>query len=254
MRAYVLNLARNAALFGSAQTAGETVRLDRPAYAMRVSPAVARAIPFALYIAFLAIESFVPETGIGVDVRWLYAVKVGCVALALAVLWKHYGELAVPRDVGVVNWVLGLVAGVVVFVLWIFFDQPWAMLGTPAGWNPAGSNGETSWSLVSARLAGAVLVVPVMEELFWRSLVMRWIRQPQFLGVAPRDVGMWAFLVSSALFAIEHHQWLAGLLAGFAYAGVYMRSGNLWPAVLAHAVTNLLLGLWVLYTGQWQFW
>ena len=221
---------------------------------MTVTPVVARALPFGIYIGFLIVESVVPESAIGVQVRWLYAVKVTCVALGLALLWKHYVELAVPRDVRAIDWVLSVLAGLIIFVLWILLDQPWAMLGTPAGWNPVSGTGERSWALATARLAGAVVVVPVMEELFWRSLVMRWVSRHDFLAVAPRQVGAWAFVVSSALFAIEHHQWLAGLLAGFAYAGIYMRTNNLWPAVLAHALTNLLLGLWVLYTGQWQFW
>jgi len=223
---------------------------------MRVTPAVARALPFGIYIGFLIVESFAPETAIGVHVRWLYAVKVACVALALALLWKHYVELAlaVPRDVRAIDWTLSVLLGFVIFALWIFLDQPWAMLGTPVGWNPVSGNGERSWALVTARLAGAVVVVPLMEELFWRSLVMRWIRKHDFLTVLPQQVGAWAFVVSSALFALEHHQWLAGLLAGFAYAGIYMRTNYLWPAVVAHAVTNFLLGLWVLYTGQWQFW
>ncbi len=221
---------------------------------MRVSPAFARILPFAVYIGFLVVQSILPETHTGFDVRWLYAVKVACVAVALAVLWKHYGELATPRSVSATDWTLSLVAGVGIFVLWIFLDQPWAMLGTPVGWNPLSANGERNWSLIVARLAGAVIVVPVMEELFWRSLVMRWIRSHDFLAVVPRQVGAMAFLVSSALFGLEHHEWLAGMLAGLAYAGIYMRSGNLWTAVAAHAITNLLLGLWVLYAGQWQFW
>ncbi len=221
---------------------------------MLLTPAVARIIPFAIYIAFLVVESVLSDTGIGVQVRWLYAVKVFSVAVALALLWKHYSELAAPRGVSSLDWALSITAGVLVFVLWIFLDQPWAMFGTPAGWNPVGTNGERNGALIAARLAGAVIVVPVMEELFWRSLVMRWIRNHDFLSVIPRQVGTMGFFVSSALFAVEHHQWLAGLLAGFAYAGIYMRSNNLWTAVAAHAITNLLLGFWVLYTAQWHFW
>jgi CAAX prenyl protease-like protein len=221
---------------------------------MLVTPAVARILPFAIYIGFLTVELAVPETGIGFDVRWLYAAKAACVAIALALLWKRYSELAAPREVSAIDWTLTAVVGVLIFVLWILLDQSWAMQGAPSGWNPSGADGQLAWTLVVVRMAGAAIVVPVMEELFWRSLVMRWIRNHDFLTVVPRQVGAWALLISSALFALEHHQWLAGLLAGFAYASIYMRTGNLWTAVVAHAITNLLLGLWVLYTGQWQFW
>jgi CAAX prenyl protease-like protein len=93
-----------------------------------------------------------------------------------------------------------------------------------------------------------------MEELFWRSLVLRWIRNSDFLSVSPAQVGWMALIVSSVLFASEHHQWLAGLIAGLAYAGTYMHTRNLWCAVVAHAVTNFALGVWVLHSRQWQYW
>lgn len=221
---------------------------------MLVTPAVARILPFGIYIGFLALESSIPEAGIGFDVRWLYAVKVACVVAALLLLWNRFSELASFRGVSPLDWMLTVVIGVAIFVLWIVLSQPWAMLGQPTGWIPLGTDGQMNYSLIGARLAGAVIVVPVMEELFWRSLVMRWIRSPDFLAVVPRQVGAWALLLSSGLFALEHHQWLAGLIAGLAYAGIYMRSGNLWTATIAHAITNLLLGLWVLFTAQWQFW
>ena len=111
-----------------------------------------------------------------------------------------------------------------------------------------------NWPLACVRLAGAALVVPVMEELFWRSFVMRWIHQPDFLKVAPAESGLKALAISSVLFALEHHLWFAGLLAGLAYGWLYMRSGNLWVPTLSHAVTNGVLGIWVLHTGSWQFW
>jgi CAAX prenyl protease-like protein len=110
------------------------------------------------------------------------------------------------------------------------------------------------WPLAVMRLAGAALLVPVMEELFWRSFVMRWIHKPDFLKVVPAEVGIKALAISSVLFALEHHLWFAGLLAGLAYGWLYRRSGNLWVPTLSHAVTNAALGIWVLYTGNWQFW
>jgi CAAX prenyl protease-like protein len=93
-----------------------------------------------------------------------------------------------------------------------------------------------------------------MEELFWRSLVMRWIARRDFLALAPRAAGLTAFALSSALFALEHSQWLAGLAAGMAYGWLYMRSGNLWIPILSHATTNGILALWIVATGSWRFW
>jgi len=96
--------------------------------------------------------------------------------------------------------------------------------------------------------------VPVMEELFWRSFMLRWLAHPEFTGVSPARAGLRALLISSVMFGAEHTLWLAGIVAGLAYGALYMQSKNLWAPVVAHATTNGMLGLWVLHTGQWSFW
>ena len=93
-----------------------------------------------------------------------------------------------------------------------------------------------------------------MEELFWRSFVLRWVAHPKFLDVFPDKIGLRALLISSVLFGLEHTLWLAGIVAGLVYGWLYMKTKNLWMSVLAHATTNGCLGLWVLYTGRWGYW
>jgi CAAX prenyl protease-like protein len=93
-----------------------------------------------------------------------------------------------------------------------------------------------------------------MEELFWRSFLMRWIDRHDFLSLAPALVSLKAIVISSIVFGFEHTLWFAGILAGLAYAWLYRASGSLWPPIIAHAVTNGVLGVWVIQTGQWQFW
>ena len=97
-------------------------------------------------------------------------------------------------------------------------------------------------------------MVPVMEELFWRSFLMRWIDNPDFEQVAPESVSPKAMLMSSLVFMLAHTQWLGALLAGLLFAWVYRYTRSLWAAVLCHAVTNGVLGLWVVVNGAWQFW
>jgi uncharacterized protein len=75
-----------------------------------------------------------------------------------------------------------------------------------------------------------------------------------FEAVSPAAVGMRAVIVSTFVFVLAHTLWLAAAIAGLIYALLYMRCGKLWCAVLAHAVTNGALALWVVKTGQWQFW
>jgi CAAX prenyl protease-like protein len=107
---------------------------------------------------------------------------------------------------------------------------------------------------VAVRWIGAALLVPVMEELFWRSFLMRWIASAHWETVDPRRAGLRAIVLSTFVFTLAHTLWLAAVLAGLAYAWLYVRTGKLWLPVLAHAVTNGLLGIWVVMTGRWEFW
>jgi CAAX prenyl protease-like protein len=219
-----------------------------------MSPALARILPFALYIALLALEGVLPDRAHGFDVRWLYPVKAGLVAVALAVLWRHYGELKTWGLSGG-NFVLSVAVGVVVLVLWVKLDAGWMLMGEPgAGYDPRDAGGRIDWVLVAFRIAGAALVVPVMEELFWRSFLQRWVQQSDFLALDPARIGVKALLIASALFAVEHVQWFAGLIAGLAYGWLYIRTRNLWAPIVAHAVTNGGLGAYVVATGRWSFW
>jgi len=93
-----------------------------------------------------------------------------------------------------------------------------------------------------------------MEELFWRSFVMRWIQSPQFETVVPRQVGPKAIVLTTFVFMLAHTLWLAAVVAGLAYAVLYVRTGKLWVPIVAHAVTNAALGIWVVRTQQWSFW
>jgi CAAX prenyl protease-like protein len=219
-----------------------------------MSPIFVRSLPFGLYIALLVLENLLPDWVPDFDVRWLYPLKAVLVAVALAVLWRHYGELksyALPFKF----LFLSVMVGILVLVLWVNLDAGWMLMGEVGeGFNPADESGRIDWLLVGFRIAGAALVVPIMEELFWRSFIQRWIQQPDFLNLHPARIGLRALFIASALFAVEHLQWLAGLLAGLAYGWLYIRTRNLWAPIIAHAVTNGMLGAYVTMTGRWSFW
>lgn len=221
----------------------------------RDHPVIARGAPFALFIGLLMLGANLSlVASANAAAPWLVVARGALVALALVWFWPSYSELRKPPATHAAHWVLALVAGFGVFLIWIFLDQNWAVLSRPPGFVARLTDGGTDWPLGLARLAGFALAVPVMEELFWRSLVLRWIEQHDFLALAPRRIGVRAFLIVTLLFAFEHENWVAGAIAGMIYNGLYMRSGNLWVPILAHAVTNVTLGVWILYTQNWQFW
>lgn len=215
--------------------------------------ALPRAAPFAAYMLFIVIADVLDTLGVpAAQLRWLYGVKIAVVAALLWAYRRRYHELTGPAP----SWPalgLALVCGVLVLVLWVNLDAPWMMVGQSAGFDPR-TAGAIDWPLVAMRIAGAALVVPVMEELFWRSFLLRWITDARFERLDPRAVGVKAFVVTAVLFGVEHNLWLAGVVAGVAYGGLYMYTRSLWAAIAAHAVTNGLLGVWIVLTKQWTYW
>ena len=144
--------------------------------------------------------------------------------------------------------------GVTVFALWIHLDFAPLAFGGAGGFDPRTQYGSIDWALAATRLLGAIVIVPVMEELFWRSFVLRWTANPDFLKVVPMESGGKALALSALLFGLEHHLWFAGLAAGVTYGWLYMATGKLWTSIAAHATTNTALGVWVLVTGSWRLW
>ncbi len=219
---------------------------------LSLSPALARILPFAAYLGFIVVESLLPEEAVAAGPlggKWLYALQVLVAGGLIAWLWPRFDELRTGPG-RAVNWLMAVAVGLLVCVLWINLDLPWARIGESRGLGDAAA---PTALLIGLRVLGAVLVVPLMEELFWRSFIMRWIDNPRFLEVDPRGVSWKAIAVSAALFGAEHHLWFAGIVAGLAYALLYRRTGNLWTVIAAHAVTNAALEAWVWRTGSFQF-
>lgn len=219
--------------------------------------AVARIAPFAAYILFLALSEPLGRwfAHLGFDERWLYVLRVGAVLALLLLFARRYQELGwtVARlDLGA--WLMSIGVGAAVFAIWIVPWPQWAQTSPGAGFSPLSDSGSVDPVLALSRLVGAALIVPIMEELFWRSFLLRWIKQQDFLNVDPARVGWLAFVIVVVLFGLEHSLWLAGMIAGAAYNALYMARRNLWAPIVAHAVTNGMLGIWVLATGNWQYW
>lgn len=217
--------------------------------------ALLRIAPFALFMLLLALRGVAADGAWGFDERWLYAVSAVGVAALLVVFWREYGELSAVLAPTARELLLAVFAGLLVFLLWIQLDEPWMRIGqATAGFRPIDASGNPIWPLIAVRWLGAALVVPLMEELFWRSFLMRWIDSPRFAAVPPQRVSLRALALSTFVFMLAHTLWLAAIVAGLVYAWLYIRSGKLWLAVIAHAVTNGALGAWVVLTGNWGYW
>ncbi len=221
--------------------------------------ALPRVLPFiALVLSIAVLELaglsglFTPSPDIGTRV---YPLKAAFVAVALWFCLPLCPEL-VFRDL--LRWkdtVFSILLGLLVFFLWIHMDFPWARIGSPAPFMPeAAPEGIWRTALLAVRFTGAALLVPLAEELFWRSFLIRALEARHFLAVPLGRVHWPSFAITAVLFALEHHQAAAGLMAGILYNLALYRTKSITQCVLAHAVTNAALGLWVLATGAWGFW
>jgi hypothetical protein len=134
-------------------------------------------------------------------------------------------------------------------------DWDFATFGENKGFDPfLNENTAIRNVLIFFRFFGAALVVPIMEELFWRSFLLRYIINSDFMSVRVGTYTLFSFLVGSGLFGLEHTLVLAGIMAGIAYSLLLYWTKSIYQCVLSHAVTNFVLGIYVLQTGYWQFW
>jgi uncharacterized protein len=227
------------------------------------SPLLVRVVPF---VAFLALTACQGEFGEGSRYGF-YLVKV---VVGAAMLWAMRPHVAEMR--WAMSWE-AVVVGVAVCVMWIGIDSTYPSVDEVLGrvgisgralgvhpaadWNPFqffAGNVALAWSFVVVRLLGSSLVVPPLEEVFYRSFLYRWLTTEAF-DSEPLGRFVWKpFVITVLLFGFEHHQWLAGILCGIAYQGLVIRKKRLGDVITAHAITNGLLGLWVVGRGAWQFW
>lgn len=157
-----------------------------------------------------------------------------------------------------------LLLGVAVFLIWIGPDLLWSgyrqsvlfqnpLTGTARTGLPA--QVRTSAMFLFFRIAGSVVLVPIVEELFWRAWLMRRLISQNFAAVPLGTYAAPAFWITALLFASEHGPyWDVGLLAGIAYNGWMVRTRSLADCILAHAITNACLAAYVLLAGAWDYW
>jgi CAAX prenyl protease-like protein len=185
----------------------------------------------------------------GVFWPWIYPLKTVAVGSVLILLVRWYPNLNVGS-----TWFAG-VGGVIVFVLWVLPEGTYPLLQTPSPVDPF-ENLVAPWSYwwVGFRVLGASVVVPIMEELFWRGFLIRWLINERFQQVTIGTFTWPSFVITSLLFASEHNRWLVGLMAGVVYNLILYRTKSLYACMIAHGVTNFALAIFVLATKQWTFW
>jgi CAAX prenyl protease-like protein len=216
--------------------------------------------PELAYIAPMA--AFLILTWVGGQWPRLYAAsyvsKTAVAALLLVVLRANYTKIRWSY------WWLGALLGVVGLVQWIgmekalnhfwpHFPEMHADIFDPT---TAFSSRAAMWLFIAVRWAGPSLVVPVMEELFWRDFLWRTVAAPADFRLAA--IGEWErglpLVLVSAAFCLVHPFWLTAFVWGLLVGLLLLITRSIGACIVMHAVTNFLLGAYVLWFHDWRFW
>jgi CAAX prenyl protease-like protein len=216
-------------------------------------PAAPYVVPFAVFFFLLGLGPYLEFLG-----HWEAAGRVAILALIIYVFSRRVLDFRVQKPF----W--STLVGVGVFAIWIAPDvlitgyrNHWLLQNQITG-QIASSIPEdlrSSAFVQFFRSARAVIIVPIVEELFWRAWLMRWLVNNDFQRVPLGAYTPTAFWVTAVLFASEHGPfWDVGLAAGVIYNWWMIRTRRLGDCMLAHAVTNACLCLYVVITGEWEYW
>lgn len=220
----------------------------RPLKKLLAKPATARVAPFLIFLAL----TFCQGRFGAASAYWFYLAKT---LAGVWLIWEMRAAVAEMR--WAFSWEAGAV-GIGIFAVWVGLDRfyPKFYAGGATG-NPNdcfGENSPLAWFFIAVHILGMSLVVPPLEEVFYRSFLYRYIARQDFMSLPLDRFLPWPFLATAAVFGFSHNEWLAGILCGAAYQWLVLRKNRLGDAMTAHAITNFLLGVWIVWKGAWNFW
>lgn len=225
-----------------------TTLADRPAWLPYVAP-------MGAFLLLTAAEGSLTSESQSTWYPAGYAAKIAVVAVVAWVCRATWSDFR-PRP-GAKAMALAIGLGALIALAWVGLDCAYprfGALGRRSGFDPGTLPPSVRLGFVTVRLVGLVVVVPLIEELFWRSFLIRWLIDPDFARVPIGRVTPAAAAISAVLFALEHPEWLPGLLAGLAWAWLVHQTKSVAACLVSHATANLGLGLYVLATHAWHFW
>lgn len=235
---------------------------------------IAHTIPFALWLT--AMQFF--------DDDYLIRTIVGGGSLLILRPWRWYARFQWK------NLLPAIAVGLGIFVLWVGFESPIVEAHAPTvvDWYQRlfvdymhpfkvrelfesaggkmlpyelGENGlhvydpkTTGWTLFWVHMFGTTVCIAVIEEMLYRGFLYRWMMGSPFYRVDAGKMNWKLLIVISLFFAMTHIEWMAAILCGIAYGWLYIKTRDIWASVVAHGVTNFLLGIYVIRFDAYQFW
>jgi CAAX prenyl protease-like protein len=232
--------------------------LQKAQEAPNFSDMIALIVPFALYLVLSQISTQFPNY-----YPYFYTVSVTLVGAVTFILLR--GRSIVKMHLNIAP---GVIFGIVGIVAWILICRlqleqsiirllpEWLQSGERASFNPFRSIDSTlgQWGFVGIRLLGLAVLVPVIEEVFWRGFLLRWIISPDWQDQEIGVFSLKSFLWVTFLFTLAHPEWIAAAVYCSLLNILLYWKRDLWVCIVAHGTSNLLLGIYVIYYRTWELW
>jgi CAAX prenyl protease-like protein len=227
--------------------------MSAPGRKTEVRSSIPYVLPFLTFLAFLGLTPHLAFMG-----QWEFLLRVVVLAAVLAVFSRHVIDLKMAMPLQ------SILLGIAVFAIWIGPDLLFPQYRSSALFQNSitgtlqSSIDESLRSqpaILAIRSLRAVVLVPIIEELFWRAWMLRWLINPHFEDVPLGAYNRRATWVTAILFASEHGPyWDVGLVTGLIYNWWMFRTRRLGDCIVAHAVTNACLSAYVVISGKWEYW
>jgi CAAX prenyl protease-like protein len=224
------------------QIIGEVLRMER---------AWKYVVPFGLYI-FAADLARLVFTGYEQYHIYIgYALRTFIVGIVLLRSKDRFPELSkkyLSFDI------LTIFIGIFIFILWVGLEGRYPLFfGSNIHYDPTIFGSTLMMVLIFLRFFGSVLVAPLIEELFMRSFLMRYIIRPNWEDVPIGAYSFESFAIVTLIFGFSHYRWLPGIITAILLNLLLYRKKNIVPCILAHGIANLLLLIYVVNTTSWFF-
>ena len=208
--------------------------------------------PFVVLLLFIGLTDLLKSQGVANPQFWVMPLQTLVCGALLVAWWRHY-HLAFPKGI-----LFGVAVGVLALVLWVSPQAFFGIAPRTDGFDPTHfpPGSPAYWGTVLVRFLRMVIVVPFVEEIFWRGFLLRYLINEDFESV-PFGTFKWvSFAVVTVGFTLEHQSsdYAAAFVTGLLFNWVAIRTRSLSTCVLTHAVTNLLLAFYIMATHQWGFW
>lgn len=246
---------------------------------------LAYVVPFATFMAVAIVFQFLADFGLKLDnlaqpwyrrrPEYLMMLVQMCVCFPLLFYWRRQYHWNINS-----GWILGCLGGVIGIALWILpthlytsFDlgnsyekeAPWFYeylgLAERAEGFDAGVFTKDSvkyWIAIVLRFVRAVILVSLVEEIFWRGFLMKFVmkKSADYSKIAFGEHSWRSYFIVTFFFTMVHQpvDWLGAIIFGTIMYFVAIKTKSLFACFLMHFVANFLLGCYALQYSKFGLW